>query len=246
MDQADRIYIGTSGWDYPQWKSLFYPNELAKEQWLTYYTEKFRTLEINHSFYQLPEKDTLSHWKTQVPKGFRFAVKASRYITHNKKLKDPKDPIANFMDRVVALDQTLGPILFQLPPRWHCNPERLEQFLQALPQRFEYSFEFRDRTWHCPEVYDLLNSHGAAFCIFDLSQQPSDKVTTADHIYVRLHGPKEDPYTGSYSSQDLAGWAGAFATWARQGKTVYCYFNNDKDGCAPHDALTLKAMVAEA
>jgi uncharacterized protein YecE (DUF72 family) len=143
----------------------------------------------------------------------------------------------------VALGDTLGPILFQLPPRWHCNIDRLQQFLQALPTGFEYSFEFRDRTWHCPEVYDLLANHGVAFCIFDLAQSPSEKVITAESIYIRLHGPNIEPYTGHYSPQTLLGWAGTLATWSQQGKTIYCYFNNDQGGCAPQDALALKAMV---
>lgn len=144
MQHSELIYIGTSGWDYPQWRSQFYPDDLAREHWLAHYAQQFRTLEINHSFYQLPEKATLAQWRTQVPEGFRFAIKANRYITHNKKLKDPQEPVAKFMDRVVALEDTLGPILFQLPPRWHCNVDRLQQFLQALPEGFEYSFEFRD------------------------------------------------------------------------------------------------------
>ncbi len=235
MQHSDRIFIGTSGWDYSPWRSRFYPDELARENWLAYYGQQFRTLEINHSFYQLPEKATLAHWRTQVPEGFRFAVKANRYITHNKKLKDPQ-----------ALADTLGPILFQLPPRWHCNLDRLQQFLQTLPKGFAYSFEFRNRTWHCPEVYDLLANHGAAFCIFDLEQNPSEKVVTADHIYIRLHGPKAKPYTGHYSPQTLSEWAGALVDWSRQGKTIYCYFNNDQNGCAPQDALALRAMVQNA
>ena len=175
MQHSELIYIGTSGWDYPQWRSRFYPDELARENWLAYYGQQFRTLEINHSFYQLPEKATLAHWRTQVPEGFRFAIKANRYITHNKKLKDPQEPVAKFMDRVVALEDTLGPILFQLPPRWHCNLDRLQQFLQTLPKGFAYSFEFRNRTWHCPEVYNLLANHGAAFCIFDLEKTPQKR-----------------------------------------------------------------------
>lgn len=243
INQADRIYIGTSGWDYPGWRSLFYPDDLPKEDWLAYYTQHFRTLEINHSFYQLPKKDTLVQWRSHVPDGFQFAIKASRYITHNKNLKDSEEPVANFMDRVMALEDALGPILFQLPPNWHCNPERLKQFLKILPEGFEYSFEFRDRTWHCPEIYDLLTQHGAAFCIFDLRQQPSEPIITADHIYIRLHGPNTEPYTGHYPPEALACWVDTFAIWSQQGKRIYCYFNNDKDGCAPQDALALQEQV---
>jgi uncharacterized protein YecE (DUF72 family) len=244
MKTSELVYIGTSGWDYPEWRSLFYPDDLPRENWLTYYTNQFPSLEINHSFYQLPEPETLKQWRSQVPKEFRFAVKASRYITHNKKLKDPQEPVKNFMARVTVLEDNLGPILFQLPPHWHCNQERLEQFLQVLPTEFEYSFEFRDRTWHCPEIYDTLARYGAAFCIFDLQQDTTEKIVTAGHIYVRLHGTSHEPYRGHYSQQDLAGWAGAFASWTKQGKTIYCYFNNDKDGCAPHDARSLQQMVS--
>lgn len=151
--------------------------------------------------------------------------------------------MANFIERVATLEETLGPILFQLPPRWHCNRERLEQFLFILPSGFEYSFEFRDDTWHCSEIYDTLAAHGAAVCIFDLNQRLYAKTITADHVYIRLHGPKAEPYTGRYPSQALANWAEVFIAWAQQGKEIYCYFNNDQEGCAPQDALALQAMV---
>ena len=245
MQFTDRIFIGTSGWDYPEWRSRFYPADVSRDHWLTHYTQQFKTLEINHSFYQLPESKTLTHWRSLVPDDFRFAVKASRYITHNKKLKDPQEPVTRFMERVVALEDNLGPILFQLPPHWHCNRERLAQFLQVLPSGYDYSFEFRDRSWHCPEIYDTLAQYGASFCIFDLKQRTSEKAVTADHIYIRLHGPRAEPYTGNYDPQALAGWAGAFSTWGQQGKTIYCYFNNDKGGCAPQDALALQKIVTD-
>lgn len=191
MQHPRRLHIGTSGWDYLHWRSRFYPDELARDRWLTFYAQQFQTVEINHSFYQLPATETLMQWRSLVPDHFRFAVRASRYITHTKKLKDPHEPIARLMDRVVALEDYLGPILFQLPPRWRCN---------------------RDRTWHCNAVYDTLRCHGTSFCIFDLGQHVSAKAITADSIYIRLHGPKAKPYTGDYAGEAIASWAADIAS----------------------------------
>lgn len=236
------IHIGTSGWHYQHWRNTFYPEELASEDWLDYYTQHFHTVEINNSFYQLPEEKTLKQWRGKVPEGFSFTVKASRYITHQKKLKDPQQSLPSLLERIAILGDKLGLILFQLPPRWHCNPERLGEFLAALPEDYRYVFEFRDRSWFNPEVYELLATHQAAFCIYDLAGELSPKEVTADFIYVRLHGP-DDAYQGQYSTQTLSGWAGAFSTWTSQGKEVYCYFNNDQFGYAARDARHLQSMI---
>ncbi len=237
-----RIRIGTSGWHYPHWKGNFYPDDLAEEQWLDYYRRHFFTAEINNSFYRLPEAKTLKHWQATVPEDFVFAVKASRYITHMKKLKDPRRPLSGFLQRVGKPGGRLGPALFQLPPRWRCNPERLESFLGLLPEDGRFTFEFRDPSWFDARIYNLLNEAGAAFCIYQLAGRISPKEVTADFVYVRLHGPGE-AYQGSYSAGELSGWAGAFSAWAGSGKDVYCYFDNDDSGHAPRDALRLKEML---
>lgn len=242
MSEDGAIHVGTSGWHYDHWRGPFYPEALAKEEFLTHYARRFQTVEVNNTFYQLPREKTLVQWRQAVPREFVFAVKASRYITHMKKLKDPQEPVSNFMERVAALEDKLGPVLFQLPPRWRFNGERLHSFLEALPDGHRYVFEFRDHSWFNDRAYEALARHNAAFCIYHLAGELSPKEVTADFVYVRLHGPAGS-YQGQYRTEDLAGWAGAFSTWARQGKDVYCYFDNDEAGYAAQDALRLQEMV---
>lgn len=242
MEGKASIHIGTSGWHYGHWRGPFYPHDLPSKAYLEYYMERFHTVEINNSFYQLPKEETFAAWRDTVPSGFIFAVKGSRYITHMKKLKDPEQAVSAFLERAKVLGDRRGPILFQLPPRWKVNPQRLDSFLAALPAHFRYAFEFRDPSWFTPQVYDALAGHGAAFCIYELAGQVSPKEVTADFVYVRLHGPG-GPYQGQYGTEVLAGWAGAFATWAGQGKEVYCYFDNDEAGYAAQDAMRIQEMT---
>lgn len=236
------IHIGTSGWHYKHWRGLFYPAGMKQQDYLAYYLRYFRTVEINNSFYRLPSYETFANWRQRVPDGFVFAVKASRYITHMKKLKDPQQSFGNFIDQVAALKEKLGPILFQLPPRWHCDPERLRLFLEALPPGLRYTFEFRDHSWYQQAIYELLCRHQAAFCIYDLEQHQSPVVVTAPFVYVRLHGP-EGRYNGSYSDQALADWAAAARSWQQEGRQVFIYFDNDIGGHAVVDAQRLQNLV---
>jgi uncharacterized protein YecE (DUF72 family) len=238
------VHIGTSGWHYNHWRGSFYPAELDPDQWLRHYSQRFGTVEINNSFYQLPARENLLQWRDAVPPEFIFAVKASRYITHLKKLLDPMEPATKFVDRVSTLGDRLGPILFQLPPNWGRDAKRLSSFLRILPKDYRYAFEFRDPSWFDEEVYQVLQSHGAAFCMYHFADLASPKKVTADWIYVRFHGP-DGAYHGSYSTESLSGWAGAFATWSAQGKEIYCYFNNDAEGHAPRDAARLQAMFED-
>jgi len=237
-----RIHIGTSGWHYTHWKGPFFPKNIPAEEMLAFYAERFQATEINNSFYRLPEAKTFAAWHDTTPPGFVFSVKASRYITHMKKLKDPEKPLGNFMDRIRDLGDRLGPVLFQLPPNWSCNPGRLEEFLAVLPSGHRYAFEFRDPSWFDDRVYQLLAKAGAAFCIYELAGRHSPKSVTADFVYVRLHGPAA-AYQGSYPTQTLAGWAGAFSTWARQGKDIFCFFDNDEKGYAAANAMCLRDML---
>lgn len=239
---AGRFYIGTSGWSYGHWKGAFYPPDLPEGDRLKYYAEHLPSVEINNSFYHLPDKQALRQWRDLVPRDFVFTAKGSRYITHMKKLKDPEKGVPNFLERISVLEDQLGPILFQLPPRWRFNEQRLATFLDQLSNDFKYAFEFRDPSWLNEQSYALLARNQAAFCIYDLDGFLSPKEVTADFVYVRLHGP-DGPYQGNYDTRTLSAWAGAFSTWAAQGRDVHCYFDNDQDGHAASNALELLAML---
>lgn len=230
-----------------------YPSGLPSDQWLEFYAQRFGAVEINHSFYRLPEAETLGAWGDAVPKDFLFAVKASRYITHMKKLKDAGDAARRFLERVETLGDRLGPVLFQLPARWKSNPGRLREFLAELPGGHRFAFEFRDPTWFEPRVYGVLAEAGAALCIFDLAGETSPKEVTSELVYVRLHGPGK-AYQGRYDAQGLAGWAGALpehvaapgperALLLRQRPGRLC-----GPGCrsAPGDAFRVRARLARA
>jgi uncharacterized protein YecE (DUF72 family) len=243
MEKAAAIHIGTSGWHYDHWQGPFYPEHLAKKDYLQFYQEHLQTVEINNSFYRMPSEKTLKNWRNNVFPGFVFAVKGSRYITHMKKLKDPRRTLRPFLERVKILGDRLGPLLFQLPPRWHFNAGRLRAFLEVLPRGYRYSFEFRDPSWLNPEACGLLRDHGVAFCIYEFSGRLSPKEVTAEFVYVRLHGPK-GAYQGKYDPHSLAGWAGAISTWVDQGKEVFCYFDNDEAGYAVQNALSLQRMLS--
>jgi uncharacterized protein YecE (DUF72 family) len=244
VNDKNLIHIGTSGWHYDHWRGPFYPENLIPKEYLKFYQQKFHTVEINNSFYQLPSVKTLSDWRETVPAGFIFAVKGSRYITHMKKLKDPSQSVTPLLERIQSLGERLGPILFQLPPRWHFNAERLRAFLEALPRDYRYALEFRDPSWLNQEACRLLREHGAAFCIYEIAGRISPKEVTADFVYIRLHGPGE-AYQGRYDRQTLAGWAEAFSAWVAQGKVVFCYFDNDEAGYAAQNALELQEMLID-
>ncbi len=241
-----RTYIGTSGWNYDHWRGPFYADDTPQKRYFDEYAARLKSVEINNSFYQLPSENTLADWHKRAPTGFVFAVKASRYITHMKKLKDPEEGLTNFLDRATALKGRLGPILFQLPPNWRCNHDRLESFLQTLrrvtPKR-RCAVEFRDESWWQDRTYALLEKHGAAFCIYDLERRQSPKTVTAEYVYIRLHGPSKNAYEGAYDRQTLSGWAGAINSWCDDGRDVYCYFDNDQNGHAAINAMELDDML---
>ncbi len=237
------VHIGTSGWQHDPFAGRFYPDDIAQDDWLGYYAGTFDTVEVNNTFYQSPEAHTLRTWRQRTPQGFQFAVKANQYITHFKKLKDPEEPVRNLYENVAPLEDDLGPILFQCPPNWHQNLERLHNFLEGLDDTHRHVFEFRDPTWLNEETYDALAAHDAAFCIYDFGDRSTHRVVTTDWVYLRLHGTGE-AYHGRYSDAELDDWADAIADWRADRLDVYVYFNNTAgDGHAPHDAQRLQTRV---
>ena len=237
-----KLLIGTSGWHYDHWKGPFYPSNLSSKKYLDYYIHVFSTVEINRTFYSLPKRKVFLEYAKKVPISFIFAVKASRFITHTKRLKDPKIPLRRLFSRIDVLKSHLGPILFQLPPHWKLNLERFHLFLKALPKGYRYAFEFRDSSWWVEEIYDLLKQYNAGFCIYELEGIITPSIATADFIYVRLHGPK-GAYAGKYSLQSLKKWAHFFQQTANKGKDIYCYFDNDEAGYAAINAKTLNRLL---
>ena len=237
-----QIYIGTSGWHYEAWQGSFYPDKLPKEKMLAYYKDYFKTVEINNTFYGLPSQKTIQEWYGIVPKKFVFSVKANRYITHMKKLKEADETVPRMMESVKILKDKLGPILFQLPQHWHCNLDRLREFVNILPKNYQYTMEFRDPDWFNEEVYQILANHDIALCIYDFDSRCSPQEVTTAFIYIRLHGPGK-PYQDPYSKKALQGWAGAISAWSGQGLTVYCYFDNDNRGYAVKNSKELSEML---
>ena len=236
------VRIGTSGWHYKHWLGPFYPADLRPKDMLAWYMDRFDTVELNNSFYRLPDPQTFDTWRRATPSSFCFAVKGSRYITHRKKLNDPAPALSRFLEPVESLHEKLGPILFQLPPHWSCDVPRLKAFLEALPPRHRYTFEFRDPSWHDAAVYRTLGRYNAAFCLYELDGFEAPYQLTADFVYVRLHGPGRK-YQGDYSRKHLRDWARRIARWQAQLKAVYVYFDNDEAGYAAKNAAELKARL---
>jgi uncharacterized protein YecE (DUF72 family) len=238
-----KLFIGTSGWHYKHWLGLFYPKNLPPREMLEFYAQHFDTVEINNSFYRLPAAATFEAWKQNSPPRFLFAVKGSRFTTHMKKLKDPVSSTEKFFDAVDHLGKKLGPILFQLPPRWRVNTQRLAEFLESIPGGRRYVFEFRDESWYSSEVYELLRKHRASMCIHDLGGKQTPIEVTSDFTYIRFHGPGEAKYAGSYSSAAMKKWAERIKEWQQELSGVYVYFNNDIGGHAIENAKELKRLV---
>jgi uncharacterized protein YecE (DUF72 family) len=212
---------------------------------LAHYIEKFDTVELNNTFYKLPIQTSLEAWRDSTPPHFHFAVKGSRFLTHMKKLKEAENGLNRFLGAVEVLEPKLGPILFQLPPQWELNFDRLAAFLAVLPPYRRCAFEFRNPTWDTPQIHDLLSQHNVGYCIFDLAGYVSPIKVTADFAYIRLHGPG-GKYQGTYSDEALKEWADKLSEWSRRLAAVYVYFDNDDSGYAPRDALRLKDLLGKA
>jgi uncharacterized protein YecE (DUF72 family) len=239
-----RLYCGTSGWNYNHWRGILYPEDLPQSKWLQRYAEHFDTVEINNSFYRLPERKIFQAWHDQTPPGFTFALKASRFLTHMKKLRDPEEPLERMLGRTQALADKHGPILYHLPPYWHVNLERLERFLSLLPGHLRHVFEFRDGSWQTESVYDLLRRHGAGYCIMSAPDLPCHLITTADFAYIRMHNGGDRTH-GRYTDRSLRSWAGHVRDFLATGD-VYVYFNNDYMGFAVENARKLRQLVSGA
>ena len=235
-------WIGTSGWVYAHWRDVFYPVGLRESKWLAFYAQHFPTVELNNSFYRLPSEQAFARWATEAPAGFRFAVKASRYLTHMKKLRDPQEPLHRFLGRARLLGDRLGPILYQLPPNWRCNLERLRAFLACLPSDLTHVLEFRDPSWMCTEVFSLLEESGTSFCVTSLPGLTCPVRATSQVVYIRMHGA-QTLYASCYSDTELRWWAGQIAGALAGGHEVYVYFNNDAFGYAVQNARRLTELI---
>ena len=233
------VRIGTSGYQYEDWRGRLYPRDLPRKQWLPFYAQHFDSVEINSTFYRLPELRVFDAWREATPAGFCFALKFSRYGSHLKHLRDPGPTLEAFLERAHQLREKLGPILIQLPPRWAPDLERLEGFLALAPRELRWAIEFRDPRWLCTPVYEILRAHGAALCIHDLiARHPRE--LTSDWVYLRFHG---DGYSGSYSRQFLVAQAKRIADYRARGIDVYAYFNNDARGYAAANASDLSRYI---
>ncbi|RJQ33248.1 MAG: DUF72 domain-containing protein [Actinobacteria bacterium] len=235
------VYIGTSGWSYPHWFNTFYPDNLAKNKAFQYYQEHFETVELNVTFYRLVHKKTFEGWNKNTSDNFVFAIKASRYITHNKRLIDPDKPLNRLFDNLSVLGEKAGPVLWQLPSNFHKDLNRLEVFLKALPKNYRHAFEFRHPSWFSDDTYKLLRNINAALVFADSPRWPLEHEITADFLYIRFHGGKE-LYGSNYSGKELGAWAKKIKKWSAK-YSIYSYFNNDYNAYAPKNALYLKELL---
>lgn len=245
------LYIGTSGWNYSDWRGTFYPEDLPARQYLAWYSSRFSTTELNYSFYHLPRGSTFKNWFAQTPEGFVFAVKAHRSITHVRRLEAVEGIWSEFLENASELKHKLGPVLLQFPPSLRARPEVLRAFLESSrrmlgAKRIPLAFEFRHSSWFSEEVEGLLREHGAAMVIADSERFPQAPLRpTAPFVYLRFHGPGR-MFASEYSEAELREWAGRITAWRSQGLAVFAYFNNDFHGYALNNARTLGELLAGA
>lgn len=236
-------FIGTSGWNYPHWAGgVFYPEGLSQSRWLDYYTQFFNSVELNVTFYRLVKKETFGNWRKTTPKDFYFVAKGSRFITHIKRLKAPKESLGMLFDNVSGLKEKLAAILWQLPPGFRADLRRLEGFLKLLKKRkARQAFEFRHESWFNKEVYSLLREYNACLCIAHSGRFPCVREVTADFLYLRFHGGSPILYSANYSDKELKEWAD-FAK-RHKSKDIFAFFNNDACGYAVKNALKFKELL---
>jgi uncharacterized protein YecE (DUF72 family) len=234
------IWIGTSGWQYRDWRGPVYPTGLATSGWLAAYAARFPTVELNNSFYRLPEAEAFRRWREQTPDGFVIAVKASRYLTHVTRLRDPEEPMARLWSRARELGPRLGPFLFQLPPRFPAAPERLRALLAAVPEGVRAAVEFRDPSWFSPAVFAALERVNAALVVADPPRTERETPRTSDWSYLRFHGATG--HDAEYGQEALRPWAARVASLAGD---VWIYFNDDVGGAAVRDAERLRRLLRD-
>ena len=235
------IWVGTSGWQYRDWRGAFYPEKLPQREWLRFFASRFPTVEVNNSFYRLPERSTFEKWRKETPEGFLVTLKASRYITHIRRLRDAGDSVELFWSRARALGEKLGPILFQLPPRFGADLGLLREFVDGLPSGIRPAFEFRDASWNQPAVHDVLERAGAALVLADRPGWRIEPVVTGGWSYVRFHQGGHGPLGSAYAREKLRRWAERIARLAAA--DVFAYFNNDQGAAAVRDAATLMDLL---
>jgi uncharacterized protein YecE (DUF72 family) len=239
-----RVVIGTSGWHYDSWRGPFYPGGLPLKAQLQYYASQFESAELNGVFYRTPTPNAVKSWKEQTGRDFIFTWKASKFITHWKRLSENSaNSLELLEDRLSLLGDKAGPVLFQLPPNFQADADRLSAFLQMLPPGRRYSFEFRHPSWYSLRIMRLLSDNNISLCISDHHDAPAPWKRTADFVYVRGHGPG-GRYKGHYSKEALADWARQIKSWKAKGCDVLVFFDNDQKSAAPIDALKLKQMLS--
>ncbi|HET9781065.1 MAG TPA: DUF72 domain-containing protein [Candidatus Dormibacteraeota bacterium] len=239
------LFVGTSGWQYAHWRRVFYPERLPQRAWLPFFADRFQTVEVNNTFYNLPEKSVFEQWRLNTPADFCFSVKMSRYLTHLKRLHDPQEPVKRFMDRASALGPKLGPVLIQLPPHFHANLELLDATLALFEPSVRVAVEFRDAAWFTPETKAVLEQHHAALCLADTPRRKQPSWRTADWGFVRFHEGTGAEAPG-YRRDVLETWVRTIVeTWAAH-EDVYVYFNNDTGGYAIRDAMTFAELASAA
>lgn len=243
---SGKLYVGTSGWSYNHWRGRFYPENLPHSKWLSFYASHFSSVEVNSSFYHLPKPSVFESWAEKTPDNFIFVVKVSRYLTHIKRLKDSLKPFELLLEAAERLGSKLGPFLFQFPPGMKKDIERLGSFLESLSVNFgtnyRYAFEFRDESWFCDTVYNVINNYGCAIVISSSPSFPYHEVVTGNFCYIRMHGGTE-LYSSNYSENELRKFALMIKENLDRGIDTYVYFNNDANAYAVYNAKTLLTLV---
>lgn len=254
---APALRVGCSGWNYKHWRGPVYPPEQPARLWFAHYAALFDTVEINNSSYRLPEPSTFATWRERAPEGFVYAIKASRFLTHLKRLRDPEEPVTRLFEHARELGGTFGPILYQLPANFHRDLPRLDAFLSILPSTLgeiggtprghvlQHTMEFRHPSWYVDDTFHILKAHGVALCLHDKAGSAIHSPIDGPFVYVRFHGPG-GRYFGRYERRRVADWAGRLAEQWRGGRDVYAYFNNDPEGMAVFNAQELREDLRAA
>jgi uncharacterized protein YecE (DUF72 family) len=242
LRMSGSIHIGTSGWSYKGWKNSFYPTDIPVKDHFGFYATQFSTVEINLTFYRLPTQQMVEGWRQKAPPGFTYTVKGSRFITHTKKLRNLHGALNKFFEHIKPLKKHIGAVLWQLPPNLHKDTPRLEKFLRQLPRSYPYAVEFRHPSWLVPDTFELLRQRHAAYVSVSSLAMPMNLTVTSNTVYIRFHG-LQGGAAHDYTRQELEPWAEHIQTQAREGKTVYVYFNNDSNVRAPANALLLAEMT---